>query len=63
MALSKEVVKQLEDMANKLRIDSVESTNAAKSGYRLLSTSFISQFSIVFLKLLVFLLREEKHFL
>lgn len=32
MALDKQTQEQLEDIANRLRIDSIESTNAAKSG-------------------------------
>jgi hypothetical protein len=33
MTLTQELESQLQDMANRLRIDSIQSTNAAKSGY------------------------------
>ena len=33
MTLNKELVQQLEDIANRLRINSIRSTTAAKSGY------------------------------
>lgn len=33
MALTKEISQQLQDIANRLRINSIRSTNAAKSGY------------------------------
>ena len=33
MAMTKEISQQLQDIANRLRINSIRSTNAAKSGY------------------------------
>jgi len=60
MALSKEVEKQLEDMANKLRIDSVESTNAAKSGHPTSCASMAEIMSVLFFHTMRYTIEEPK---
>jgi hypothetical protein len=42
MTLTEELETQLQDMANRLRIDSIQSTNAAKSGYLSFNYSYFT---------------------
>lgn len=60
MALSKEVEKQLEDMANKLRIDSIQSTNAAKSGHPTSCASMAELMSVLFFHTMKYTVNEPK---
>lgn len=48
MALSKEQLKKLEDMANILRIESIKATNAAKSGHPTSCASMAELMSVLF---------------
>ncbi|CAG2110778.1 unnamed protein product [Medioppia subpectinata] len=60
MALSKEVIQQLEDMANQLRIDSIESTNAAKSGHPTSCASIAELMSVLFFHTMKYSVKEPK---
>jgi transketolase len=60
MALTKEIEKQLEDMANKLRIDSIQSTNAAKSGHPTSCASMAEIMSVLFFHTMKYSVKEPK---
>ena len=60
MSLSKELVKQLEDMANQLRIDSIMATNASKSGHPTSCASMAELISVLFFHTMKYSVKEPK---
>ncbi|CAG2119133.1 unnamed protein product, partial [Medioppia subpectinata] len=54
------LIKQLEDMANQLRIDSIESTNAAKSGHPTSCASIAELMSVLFFHTMKYSVKEPK---
>ncbi|XP_054160793.1 transketolase-like [Oppia nitens] len=60
MSVNQEILKQLEDMANQLRIDSVRSTNAAKSGHPTSCASMADIMSVLFFHTMKYSLKEPK---
>ncbi|CAG2164266.1 unnamed protein product, partial [Oppiella nova] len=60
MSLSKELVKQLEDMANQLRIDSIMATNASKSGHPTSCASMAELISVLFFHTMKYSIKEPK---
>lgn len=60
MALSKEKVKELEDMANLLRVESVKATNAAKSGHPTSCASMAEIITALFFHTMKFKPKEPK---
>jgi transketolase len=60
MSLSKESVKQLEDMANQLRIDSIMATHASKSGHPTSCASMAELISVLFFHTMKYSVKEPK---
>lgn len=60
MALSKELEQQLQDIANRLRIDSIKSTDAAKSGHPTSCASMAEIMSVLFFHTMKYSIKEPK---
>ena len=61
MVLSKEKIKDLEDMANVLRIESIKATNAAKSGHPTSCASMAELITVLFFHTMKYSVKDPKN--